>query len=71
MLGCVWFPHWPRTALDLNAEILWPVAETWVDIFDFEASGNVARTFPVKMAHIEAALCFLGSCRLRYIERKQ
>ena len=52
-------PHLPRTALDMNADVLWPVAECWVGIFDFEGCGNIPRTFPLKMVQSEAIVSHL------------
>lgn len=46
----------PRTALDMNAEVLWSVAECWVEIFDFEGCGNIPRTPPLKMIQPEAVV---------------
>ena len=46
-----------RTHVDMNAAVLVPAAEIWVEIFDFEASGNSPRVFPLRMVLGEARLC--------------
>lgn len=43
----------------MNAEVLWAAAEVWVSVFDFEGSGGVPRTFPVKMV-LDEAKCWQG-----------
>ena len=43
-----------RTALDMNAEVLWATAEVWVEVFDFEAANQTPRTMPLKMVQTEA-----------------
>lgn len=40
----------------MNAEVLWSVAECWVEIFDFEGCGNIPRTPPLKMIQPEAVV---------------
>ena len=42
--------------MDMNAVVLVPAAEIWVEIFDFEASGNSPRVFPLRMVLQEARL---------------
>ena len=54
----------------MNAEVLWAAAEVWVAVFDFEGSGGVPRTFPVRMVLDQASVgmewetppffCFIG-----------
>ena len=42
--------------MDMNAVVLVPAAEIWVEIFYFEASGNSPRVFPLRMVLQEARL---------------
>lgn len=36
-----------------NAAVLYPVAEIWTEVFDFEGSGNTPRTLPLHMVRTE------------------
>ena len=49
--------------MQLNAEVLCCLAEIWVNVFDFEAAGNVPRTPPVNLitAEVTRLLIWLGN----------